>query len=222
MRALVHVAVGVVIGVGLGAIPGESRLQSLRQELAELEDRPCDGGGFTGAIRQVLTPATGDAAAPDAPIEPVADAPDGPVDPQPAPPPSAGDTPDEVKSVLQMRKSQARAALIQDAGLDDTQTTELDAAVAEMNDALMALTDDLVEDVRENGIPGRRDSMVYAAEALDVLIAAEDRMSAVLDDDQRADVDAKALDPTSFVDPALIDRLAELEALGAAEGSGRR
>ena len=103
--------------------------------------------------------------------------------------------------------------MIEDAGLDDAQITAFDEATAAMNAELIALTDDLVADVQQNGPPSRRDSMQYAAEALDVMISTEDRMNAVLDDAQRTDAAAESLDPLSYVDPSIVDHLRDLRAL---------
>jgi hypothetical protein len=75
----------------------------------------------------------------------------------------------------------------------------------------MDLGQDLVAEVRENGQPSRRDSMAFAADALDILITAEDAIGGSLTDDQRAAMDDESLDPFSYVDPALLDLLAEID-----------
>ena len=213
MRLLVTLALGIVIGVAIGAIPAENWYSTVKSHAVEAP-RDCPKSDFSGVVGNMLedagrrnepavAPASGDPALPDAP-------------PAPAETDAKPDVEQEVtaaKMALEVRRTQARAALIEDAGLDDKQIASIDEATAAMNAELIALTDDLVADVKENGPPSRRDSMQYAAEALDVMISAEDRMNAVLDDDQRADAAVESLDPLSYVDPSIVDHLRELRAL---------
>ena len=114
------------------------------------------------------------------------------------------------RSALALRAAQARAALIEDADPSDAQLEAIDAAVADMNSSLEVLAQDLVQMFEGGGEPGRRDAMVFAAEALDTMIVAEDQIWDALDADQRDGVDDGSIDPFSYVDPGLVDVLAEL------------
>jgi hypothetical protein len=52
--------------------------------------------------------------------------------------------------------------------------------------------------------------MEFGADALDVLLSAEDAMRNTLTPAQRAAMDEEALDPLSWIDPSLLDVLAGL------------
>ncbi len=114
------------------------------------------------------------------------------------------------RTALALRRSQARAALIEGADPSDDQLETIDGAVEDMNASLEILAQDLVDMFEEGGEPGRRDAMVFAAEALDTMIAAEDRIWDALDSSQQASVEDGAIDPFSHVDPDLVDVLAQL------------
>ncbi len=124
--------------------------------------------------------------------------------------------PEEVemlRAALELRKAQSRAALIEGADPDEDQLQDIDDAVAEMNDELMGLAEELVGMVADGDEPTRRDAMEFAADALDSLLTAEDRMRESLDPDQLDDLDEETLDPFSHVDPELMDILLELEGM---------
>lgn len=217
MRIVVTLALGIVIGVAIGAIPAENWFSTVSSHEAESAPRDCPKSDFSGVVGNMLedagrrnepasVPTGREPALEGAPVVPaVPGDTDAPIDIE--------QEVSAAKTALEVRRTQSRAALIEDAGLDDKQIAAFDEATAAMNAELLALTDDLVTDVKENGPPSRRDSMQYAAEALDVMISAEDRMNAVLDDDQRADAAAESLDPLSYVDPAIVDHVRELRAL---------
>ena len=114
------------------------------------------------------------------------------------------------RAALALRRSQARAALIEDADPSDAQLADIDAAVDDMNASLEVLAQDLVDMFDQGGEPGRRDAMVFAAEALDTMIAPEDQIWDALDSDQRDAVDDGAVDPFSYVDEGIVDVLAAL------------
>ncbi len=52
---------------------------------------------------------------------------------------------------------------------------------------------------------------MFAAEALDVLITAEDQFGLILTDEQRELAAPESIDPLSWLDPALAQTLTELE-----------
>ena len=118
-----------------------------------------------------------------------------------------------LRAALELRKAQSRAALIEGADPDEDQLQDIDDAVAEMNDELMGLAEELVGMVADGDEPTRRDAMEFAADALDSLLTAEDRMRESLDPDQLDDLDEETLDPFSHVDPELMDILLELEGM---------
>lgn len=216
MRILVTLAFGIVIGVAIGAVPAENWSSTVASHAKEEARRDCPKSDFSGVVGNMLE----DAGRRNEPVAPAPagrepalpdEAPDAAA--EPVPPPDVEQEVSAAKTALEARRTQARAALIEDAGLDDTQLAAFDEATAAMNAELIALTDDLVADVQENGPPSRRDSMQYAAEALDVMISTEDRLNAVLDDDQRTDAAPESLDPLSYVDPSIVDHLRELRAL---------
>jgi hypothetical protein len=53
--------------------------------------------------------------------------------------------------------------------------------------------------------------MEFAADALDALLSAEDNMRSAFDAEQLGDVEDSAIDPFSYIDPAIIDILEGLE-----------
>ena len=53
--------------------------------------------------------------------------------------------------------------------------------------------------------------MEFAADALDTLLAAEDAMRGSFDEDQLDGLPDSAVDPFSYVDPDIVDVLAQLE-----------
>lgn len=69
---------------------------------------------------------------------------------------------ESAKEALELRRTQARAALIEQTGADDAQIAQIDAATAQMNSDLAALTDDFLADADKSGPPSRREAMVYA------------------------------------------------------------
>ena len=115
------------------------------------------------------------------------------------------------RTALELRRTQARAALLEDTYADDEQMEQFDTAVTAMNGVLLDLTDDLTEMVDGGRRPGRREAMEFAADALDALLSAEDNMRGAFGADQFSDVEDSAIDPFSYVDPAIIDALEGLE-----------
>ena len=115
-----------------------------------------------------------------------------------------------LQAAVELRRNQARAALVEDADPSDAQLDDIDEAVADMNESLQGLAQDLVDMLEEGSTPGRRDAMVFAAEALDTMIDAEDRIWDSLDVEQRDAVDEASIDPFSYVDQSLLSVLAEL------------
>ena len=118
---------------------------------------------------------------------------------------------DLAREAMNLRYEQARAALIEDADPSDEQLEKIDAAMGEMNDELIGLANDLVEQMNLDEEPSRRDTMLYAAETLDVVLSAEENLRGALTEDQVANLQDESLDPLSYVDPAIIDVLEQLD-----------
>jgi hypothetical protein len=115
------------------------------------------------------------------------------------------------RTALELRRTQARAALLEHTDADDEQLQTFDSAVESMNSVLLGMSDELSEMLEAGTEPGRRDAMEFAADALDTLLAAEDAMRASFDADQLEGLPDSAVDPFSYVDPDIVDVLAELE-----------
>jgi hypothetical protein len=223
VRQIVIAAVALVLGVVLGGLAPRSQVRSLEKQLEEAED--CKGSGMGTEIATML--GAGRLSQPEPEPEP-----------EPEPQDDAADTdePDRngiqirvnddddvtpeqgmaaMREALELRRTQARAALIEDAEPSDQQLDDFDAAVDKMNDELLDLAKDFVAEFEEGGEPTRRDAMAFAADALDVLVTAEDSFAASLDDDQLEALPEEALDPLSHLDPELLDLLAQLDQMGA-------
>jgi len=115
------------------------------------------------------------------------------------------------RTALELRRTQARAALLEHTDAEDEQLETFDQAVGNMNAVLLGMSDELAEMLESGEEPARRDAMEFAADALDTLLAAEDAMRAAFDEDQLDGLPDSAVDPFSYVDPAIVDVLAQLE-----------
>lgn len=118
---------------------------------------------------------------------------------------------DMAREAMELRYAQARAALVEDAKPSEQQMEDIDASMRRMNDALMGLATDLVDQMAADTEPSRRDTMLYAAETLDVVLSAEDELRSILSEDQVAALQDESLDPLSYVDPAIVDVLSQLD-----------
>lgn len=226
VRILAAGVVALVVGLGLGGIGPRGEIRTLKKQLEALEDRSCEGGGLGQQFAEAFSrrpwergPDAEPQAAPREPGEPaepvaVAD-PEGSFrleidgEEQVIDPENSEQTLSLARDAMAMRQRQALAALEEGARPDEAQLEHIETAIADMNAELRYLTEGFVQQVRD-GEPSRRDAMVFAADTLDVIIEADDRLFEALDEDQRAAVDAEALDPMSYVDPGLVDLFAEL------------
>lgn len=214
--------VSLVVGVIVGGLGPRNEARQLREEVAALSKQSCDKPALGREVARAFSrrPWSTDASPPEpepaAPRErpgfvPSDDAPfDDPV----------GSVPPDIdraeglamaRDAMQLRRRQALRALTEQARMSDAEMRDVEAAFDDMNAELLGLAEGFVATVRQ-GEPERRDIMVFAAETLDVLIEADDRLFGLIDPDRRGDVSAEALDPMSYVDPALIDVLMELDA----------
>ncbi|MEQ1500800.1 MAG: hypothetical protein ABMB14_01150 [Myxococcota bacterium] len=224
-KQLVLAAVMVVVGLVIGGIGPRSEVRSLRARLDELEHRPCQnttgrdlaglfrGRPWDGGAAPEAAPDEPTDAPPDAPVVVVPTDPDG-ARPGDAPPgEAAGPSPDEldaIRDAMELRRTQALAALREQAGASDEQMAQVDEVVQGMNDDLRALAEEFVATTRE-GEPSRRDLMTFASDTLDVLIGTEDALYGALPEDQREGLTDEALDPTAYVDGSIVDLFAELD-----------
>ena len=217
MRELIVGALALVLGVVLGGLLPRAEVRRLQIEMAELEERECRtglGSELTGLLMRPPIPAPEPEGEPTL-DEPPADAPEpgfhvevGAEGASEEPP--VVETLETAKTALQLRSTQARASLVEDAEPDEAQMEAFDAAVDDMNADLREIALEAAAVLAEGGEPTRREAMVFVADVLDVMIAAEDRMTESLDEEQRGAVADEALDPFSYIDPALLDLFSEL------------
>jgi len=120
---------------------------------------------------------------------------------------------DMAREAIEIRNRQAWRALDEQVRPTPEQRARIETAVADMNAELVNVADALVQTVEGGEPPERRDMMVFAADALETMIATEDAIYNSLTPEQRLDVDDKVLDPTSYVDASVVDVLQSLEDL---------
>ncbi|MCB9766434.1 MAG: hypothetical protein H6741_00355 [Alphaproteobacteria bacterium] len=233
MPYVIIAAIALVIGLVVGSAGPRAELRALEDRLAEAEAQECKPAVGSELAALLTAGARGGRGAPRPPDDPRAEADrlarENPEiardledidarrdearsqmreDLQDAAQDDEGLT--AARTVLELRRAQARAALVERANPDGAQLDEIDAAVADMNDALYALADDIVVMLNEGQEPTRRDAMVFAADALDTMIVAEDRITGALDADQLEALEDGSVDPFSYVDPGLVDVLSGL------------
>ncbi len=120
---------------------------------------------------------------------------------------------DMAREAIEIRNRQAWRALDEQVNPTPKQRARIETAVADMNAELVNVADALVQTVEGGEPPERRDMMVFAADALETMIATEDAIYNSLTPEQLLDVDDKVLDPTSYVDASVVDVLQSLEDL---------
>jgi hypothetical protein len=209
------VGAAVLVGLVIGGLGPRAELRSLRAEIDLLEARPCTGSQVgTRIFSEVLRP-PGTPEAGGGPSNPDGEPGDGREAGGGAPRGREGDQRDveRMKDALDVRRAQAAAALRERAAADDAQMAQIDEITSEMNDALRQLATEFVQvaNASGSGMPSRRDAMWFAADALDILIEAEESMWGTLDDEQAAGVDPDVLDPTAYIDGTIVDVMAELD-----------
>jgi hypothetical protein len=140
------------------------------------------------------------------------------VDPQPA---KAFDPTelDAVREAMILRASQARTALDQELEPTEEQAAAVDAAIDTMNDRLVDLSYALQEQLRAGGEPERPAVTRLMADVLTTMADAEDALRATMSPEQQAAISSEMTDPLSFVDPAVLDVLAEIDPAALREGA---
>jgi hypothetical protein len=225
-KHLVLAAVALVVGLAVGGLGPRSEVRTLRAQVRELKERECGSPSRVG--REIASVFQGRPWEDDLPEAP-APAPAPVAAPGPAPEPSGGvqirvgddevvaeddeqleESLEMVREAMDLRRAQARQALVE-AGADEAQLQQIDAAVQDMNADLAALADDFVATIREFGEPDRRETMLFARDTLDVLLEAEDALWNAMSDDQRQAMDDAALDPFSYIDGGVVETFMELD-----------
>ena len=118
---------------------------------------------------------------------------------------------DVARHALELRRTQALAALEQEGDLDDQQMEDFESTLDEMNRSIREMTEEMVDQLNDGEEPTRRQMMKFAADGLDVFIEADETLSEILDADQLENVPEESLDPFSYVDPSLLDLLQEMD-----------
>lgn len=214
----VHVVtVGLALAFGLvaGSFGPRSEVRALRAQVAELEARPCRTAVGPRIFSEVLrAPST--TRGPSEPAPDALPAPEGSGDAAPAEPMADAAAEEEVermKSALDLRRVQATAALLEQVAADDEQMATVEQITADMNAQLRQLATEFVESAQSagGGMPTRREAMLFAADALDILVGAEEAMWETVPPDRAEELDPDLLDPTAFIDGSIVDVMAELD-----------
>ena len=111
---------------------------------------------------------------------------------------------DALGDIMALRSEQARDVLIEQTDPTEAQLEELDAVIGEMNDALVQLATDIGAQAKA-GSATRSSALVLTADALNVIIDADNQIYGVFDADQLSGLDDEALDPFSYVDASVLD-----------------
>lgn len=211
---------GVLLGFVAGGYAPNRELADHQEELARLQDELVKARR-QGARRSPLSVMGLDrAGAPEAPSSPEAvdQGPDGtssgPDDP-PSPPqdtgaaaaPDPGVAPadpmaefDLAVQAQRVRVEQSRAALIEQAELDETQVAALDQAMAEMNDRLAELGPDLLRLAESGEDPDSRELLGVTHEVTGVLYDAQTELDQVIGEDAVDEVDPQSREVWNYVD----------------------
>jgi hypothetical protein len=228
--AMLCLTAGFLVG-GLGP---RAELRDAQAQLDEWKEQGCDEPGVGRGLAALFQGRPADFARPDSDFDP----PDfeDPAEPSPEPEPAQVDPPDPLdppppeerapdpllspddldeldaaRTALDMRRTQARAALREQADLGDDEMLTVDAAVGTMNAELQELATDMIYLVKKHGEPTRLDLMVFAADTLEVMIETERSILDLLSDEALRQIEDAAVDPFSYIDPELIDLLWELD-----------
>jgi hypothetical protein len=224
--------VALVAGIVLGAWQPRGELLAARAELDALRTDhggPCRGGA-ADSIRSILHadapsvaeapshPHEGRVPAAIAADEPVVDEPTPPADEQPVGADAPADqTPEQMKeamhTALDARRAQALAALVEQGELSDDEVEAVNTAMDHMNQELASEVDGFVDDALRAGEVDRRDVMDFAADALDIVIAADDDMRKAVPPEVYDEIDDSAVDPFSYVSGDTLDALARLQGM---------
>jgi len=93
----------------------------------------------------------------------------------------------------------------------DEELASFDEAMDEMNEDLLEISRDFVDSVEDIEDVSRRDMMVLAADVLDVMIEADEAAEKAMPGLELDEIDDEAVDPFSYIDPAILEVLVELD-----------
>lgn len=229
LGAAAALAVGIVIGFVLGGIAPRREVADREETIArlerELEGAQARGGGGwrspVPGLDRILREPRG-RALPSAPVE--ADVEVAAEQVEPADLADAGvprrawrerwreGEPDErlqafqhAVSIQRVRRMQSRAALAQQAGLDEEELAQLDQALADMNGELRGHGEELLLLAMGDEPPAARDLLGITHDVTGILHRAQLRLESLVGPERMGDIDPSALEIWNFVD------LAELE-----------
>lgn len=223
--------IALVVGIVLGAFQPRGELLEVRAELDALKTaggKPCRAsaadslrdllrapGGAVDDSRRVRNAAPADAGAPTDEGVATGGATVEGGEGDPSAPVSDADAfekgQEAMSAALDARRAQALAALTEQADLDEEDVAAVNAAMKQMNDELGAQIDAMVTSAVSDGELDRRDMMEFGAEALDVVLAADDRMRDIIPPEVYAQIDASAVDPLSYISGETLDTVARLK-----------
>ncbi|MCB9598697.1 MAG: hypothetical protein H6719_38635 [Sandaracinaceae bacterium] len=235
--AIACVAIGVVVGFLLGGVGPRLEVAERDETIADLEERlaEADTGGWRSPVpgfdRILRAPEE------ERPLPPIARGPDGEPD-EPGrdgprereavayddggvPPPrwrddwrqdSPGDRLTAFRraaSIQRVRRLQSRAALGQQADLSPEEMVEVDAALTEMNAALLGHGEELILLAMSDEPPAAADLLGITHDVTGILHDAQLRLEGIVGPERLGDVDPSAIEIWNHVDLAQLEPAAQ-------------
>jgi hypothetical protein len=108
-------------------------------------------------------------------------------------------------SVQRVRRVQSRAALAEQAALNDEELSEVDAALTEMNDELLGHGEELVLMLMSDEPPSARELLGVTHDVTGALERAQIRLEEVVGPERAAQIDPSALEIWNHVDLAQLE-----------------
>lgn len=231
MNRFITAAFALVLGILLGAWQPRGELLRLRAELDASTHADCQNRALNpvetllGVKHSENTPTLTEkqaalAAEPSVSPPPSGDAmPD--VSKEATPPEATPEVTDndilstenieEAKALVEARRAQAMAALVEQADLDEDQEKAVVAVFDKMNEQIQASAEDFVDTALARGSIERRDMLAFGADMLDAAVVAEDGLHAQLPPELMKDLDPELYNPLNFVGGAAADSLLRLK-----------
>jgi len=226
MRSIAVGVVALLVGIVVGGLGPRSQVRALEDQLEKGGAAKCEGSSIGRQLASAFKGRPWEAREDetrDVPSNPPAE-PGDEVEPpdhdieihfgaegEPPPPEDIEENMEMMRDAMSLRQTQARAALDEEASPTEQQWGEIDAAIDDMNADLQELAGELVDAIGAGEEPSRREAMLFAADTLDVLIEADDRLYESLTPDQRDNMDEDAIDPFAHIDPGVVDIFMELD-----------
>lgn len=218
MQRFVPVVIGLVVGILLGAWQPRGEVLSLRAQLDQQKaEKPCRSNA-TAEVRNLLGGA-GRAARKQDPAAPApTNSPPSPPQDPPDPPEASDpkDLPDtqsmeEMLAVLDARRSQSMAALVEQADLSPDQEQKIQAIFDHMNAELKTSIDQFVKQASSGTEIRRRDLMALGADVLDIAVTADDQIHDILPLETLETLDEEVIDPFAFVSGDAVRSMTQLK-----------